>query len=84
MTSKAVIGIEIGASHTVILGPSRVRKPLMLDLTGDEVAALAAWSKLQHHEPGCAIDLTGWPGWEAVVDRRFKRLLDGGDNQAMG
>jgi len=52
MNSKAVIGIEIGASQTVILGPSRVREPLMLDLTEDDAAALTGWSILSIMSPG--------------------------------
>ena len=59
-------------SHTAIIGPSGEARSMLTDLTPDEAAQMVAWSEQQPRSPGGSIDLMGWPGWQAVMERRFK------------
>ena len=47
---------------------------MLNDLTFEERAALDVWAISQRgdSERGGVVDLGAWPGWEAVLARRFK------------
>jgi len=59
-------------SHTAVIGPSGQPKSMLDDMTTDEAAAMMTWSEQHPRSPGGAIDMMAWPGWEAVMTRRFK------------
>lgn len=61
-------------AQTMIVGPSGQPKSMLSDLTPNEKIALNDWSASQSGDPerGGVIDLMKWPGWEGVLERRFK------------
>ncbi|MBG6083101.1 hypothetical protein [Rubrivivax gelatinosus] len=72
MNAKSHFILNADGSRTVIFGPSGEPKSLASHLTPDEAAALMAWTEQQPRNLGAAIDMMGWPGWEAVMARQFK------------
>jgi len=60
--------------NTMIFVPPGQPKSMLGDLTAEEQTSLSAWSIQQEGDPerGGVVDLGAWPGWEAVLARRFK------------
>lgn len=78
MTTKPVVLQSTVGSHTTVLGPSGTQNSVLAELTPDENSALLEWCDQQPRSPGGSVDAMGWPGWEAVADRRFKARLEAG------
>ncbi|MDE4928788.1 hypothetical protein PQH03_29490 [Ralstonia insidiosa] len=64
--------VQEGQHHVAFVGQSGPARSMLDDLTPTETAELMAWSEQQPRTPGGAIDMMAWPGWAAVMGRRFK------------
>jgi hypothetical protein len=81
MNAKHLFAPNSDDSHTVFIAHSGTQRSMLQDLTPDEHTAMLEWCDQQPRSPGGSVDAMGWPGWEAVIDRRFKARLDAGSNQ---
>ncbi|MBO0501766.1 hypothetical protein J1C51_23615 [Chromobacterium haemolyticum] len=64
--------VQEAQHHVPFVAQSGPARSMLDDLTPTETAELMAWSEQQPRTPAGAIDMMAWPGWAAVMGRRFK------------